>query len=509
MTSQKVDDIEQLVPGVAAAFQQLRNQDTGSISTSNGAFYNHTLFGRDASMSAKFVTDIYPETAWCTIKALAGQQGTIVNRKTNEAIGRIHHELRDFRAWHGSLYNRLGMSVIAGLWGEKDRRLRTYFAADTTADYIRLAHKYVQNVDNTALHKVVQTTPDVEVTLRESVRLATEWLVAQVDQRGLFIVNRHNRWSLPYQTFADSVTAYHFRDGKVANSARAHSFVEVQAYAMDAIEDALRLFGDHAPEVWHQTVARMRQALLEYFWDERYHNFAPALFVRGSGLHKLDVGMITSGWTLNTSFWYSLDDSLHQKYLTGIIEGLFQEDFLTAVGIRTKSSLTHEPLGRAIDYHGSRTVWPMFNFMVIEGLRRHGFYRLAEQLEVRLLNGVNALGQFPEFLIAEHDGTIFRPTRTAKLARAGQMIPEQNIAFTIVPSLVIAERHLRYEEQKPHGEWQHKLEERILHAIPQQTLLAPQAAKQQIRPTPLKIRRTLCGLRSMLHVAPVILSKYE
>ena len=511
MAEQSLEDkeVNRIVPGVTAAYRALIDKHGHGLLTSNGRFYNHTIFGRDASMSAKFVIGFDRDVVWETIKTLASKQGVKHSDITQEERGRIHHELRDYTTWRGGLYNRIGMKAIGISWGMRGKKLLTYFAADTTADYIRLIHKYWRVVDKNVLTREIRLGNSQSIALGESVYRAAKWLVDQVDVNGLFVVRRHNRWSLPYQTFTDSVTAYTARDGHALNTARTHSFIEVHIYALDAICDAMELLeGDARIAGWQEVAAKMRQVPFDLFWDEKYDNFSAAVAFDRGKIQRADGAMITNGWTLNASFWYDLPTEKHRERLEKIIRRLFRDDILTDVGIRTKSTDAYEPLGRDIDYHGSRTVWPMFNFMVIEGLRRHGFYKLAEQLENRVLNGVNAIGDFTEFFIVDHDKTLYRADAKAKTHRRGQMIPEQNIAFTVVPVLVMARRKLVPELNKSHGQWQDQFEAEILSSIEHVELLPAEKAVDAYKATPLRIDRTWCGIRSALHIAPVILSKY-
>lgn len=506
--SHTIKPLDEVVPGVSAAYEALRNSHGQGIYTSLGRFYNHTIFGRDVGMSAKFVTDFDHEIAWQTILTLASHQGVVYDRTTQEERGRIHHELRDYTTWHGGFYNRLGLKIAGAAWGMRNKQLLTYFAADTTATYIRLVHKYAQHLDASVLDRKVPQKDGQIITLRESVQHAVDWLVSQIDENGLFRSRRLNRWSLPYQTFADSVTAYAWQNGRPADTAHDHSFVEVQAYVLDALQDAAQLFdGDAHAEVWRDIADLVHKALFDQFWSEDKQVFAPGIFRDKSGLKKLDTDMISSGWVLNASFWHYMSDSQHHSRLIGIVDRLFRDDFLTDVGIRTKSIRTKEPLGKAIDYHGSRTVWPMFNFMVIEGLRRHGLDRLAAELEARIINGINALGTFPEFFVVEHDGTLYRPEKHALKHRQGQMIPEANIAFTIVPALAIAYRHRYVKQHKASLDSQRELEDAILARIPHIELLQPSDAAGAFALQPIRIDRTWCGIRSAMHVAPVILRK--
>ena len=498
--------LDKVVPGVTEAYRALRDNHDQGIYTSLGRYYNHTIFGRDGGMSAKFVSDFDHETVWKTILTLASYQGIASDAVTQEAPGRIHHEMRDYTTWQGKWFDRLGLTLAGRAWGARNKRLLSYFAADTTATYIRLVHKYAANIDGSILSREVPQPNGTPIPLAASLEAAANWIADQVDDEGLFRIHRTNHWSLPYQTFSDSVTAYAWSDGQPADASKEHCYVEVQTYALDALQDAVRLLPQSASALrWRLLAEKMQPALLSRFWSEQRQSFVPALFVRDGRFAQLDTDMITAGWTLNASFWREIAETERRAKLTSLVSRLFRDDFLTPVGIRTRSMRTREPLGMEVDYHGSQTVWPMFNFMVIEGLRRHGFYRLARQLEFRLLNGVNALGEFPEFCIVDHEGRLYRADKHAKLRRRGQMIPEQDIAFTVVPSLTLAYRHLYRRHDVAKSGWKHDLEETILASIPVVELLPPEGAHAVLQPTPLCITRTLSGVRSALHIAPVIL----
>ena len=502
------DKLDSVVPGVTEAYRRLRASHGQGIYTSLGRYYNHTLFGRDGGMTAKFVSDFDHQVVHETIITLASHQGMSYNPVTQEQPGRIHHELRDYAAWQGRWYDRIGLWAAGRAWGMHNRKLLTYYAADTTATYIRLVHKYAARIDASILDRQVPRADGSIWTVRESVTAAADWIASQVDDEGIMLTRRTNRLSLPYQIFADSVTAYAWRDGKLADASRAHSYVEAQGYGIDALQDAARIMpSEPNSRLWRDTAERMYQALFDKFWNDNEHIFAPALFERDGNMAQLDTEMITAGWTLNTSFWTDTPNPHHRAKIIRIVTRLFRDDFLTDAGLRTRSKRTHEPLGDTIDYHGSQTVWPMFNFMVVEGLRRHGLYRLARQLEARLINSINAVGDFPEFIVVDHDGKLYRPDKSSRIKRHGQMIPEQHIAFTVVPALTLAYRHSYPRTSPADSGWQYDLESEILATIPNIEVLEPSEAAAQLNPTPLRISRTVAGFASAWRILPIFIRR--
>lgn len=452
--------LEAVVPGVFDAYASLKSQDGMGIHTSSGSFYNHTLFGRDGSMAAKFVADFDHDVVRETIVALAALQGVEHDPKTQEEPGRIHHELRDFRTWKGKLSERLLFLPWYWLWGVRDRQLLTYFSVDTTASYVRLVHKYAKHIDASILLKKVTTHRGTTVTIADTLTLAADWLMDKVQDNGVMSNQRQNKWALPFQTYEDSLTTYVRSDGSLADYTQPMSYVEVQAFAADALDDMAEMFPGHDLSLsWKETARRMHEALLESFWDKEKQFFASALDMGG----PIDVPNVSAGWTLNTSLWGEMNAEKRAAYIGPIVERLFSDEFLTNVGLRTQSRASVSPVRGVVGYHSSEVVWPMFSFMVVEGLRRHRLYTLAEQLENRILNGLNATGNFDEFFIVRSDGTVALPDHhgadgTIKV----QMPPEKRIAFSVVPAITMAKRASYKDERLSQSAWQKQLEERIL-----------------------------------------------
>ena len=491
------DELEAIIPGVLDAYESLKTKNGMGIYTSNGAFYNHTFFGRDAAMTAKFVTDFDHQVTRDTIVALVALQGIEDNPVTGEQRGRIHHEFRDFTTWRGNRIERLVLGFFRKRWGAVDKRLVTYYATDTTALYIRLGHKYVSRIDKSFLDVSVRTRNNEKITVRESIANAADWLVGQLDEHDRLKVVRKNEWSLPFQTFQDSSTAYPRKDGSLANFRRGITYTEVQAYAIDALEDMTQMLeNDQRRQRWQTAAHAMRRALLRDFWDNNEKFFGSAY--DESGL--VDMPNVSAGWTLNASFWSEIPEKKRVEIISAIVRRLFSDDFLTPVGLRSRSLHADQPLPGVVEYHGRLTVWPMFTFMVIEGLRRHRLHNLALELETRLINGINASGTFDEFFVVDGGGHLLRSVKglKAEVAVDAQMVPEERIAFTVIPAMVLAWRATNRGRAWPQqSEWQKKLEQEIFETIEQTERLAPeQAAGVVTEVVPTKFRRGRGNLRS-------------
>lgn len=491
------DELEAIIPGVLDAYESLKTTNGMGVYTSNGAFYNHTFFGRDNAMAAKFVTDFDHQVTRETIVALAALQGSKTDLKTHEAPGRIHHEYRDFTTWKGGRIERMALGFFRKRWGATDKQLLTYYAADTTALYIRLVHKYVTHVDRSFLDMTIKNREGQSFTVRESLARAADWLCTQLNEHDHFVTKRSNEWSLPYQTFQDSSTAFPRLDGSLANFRRGITYTEVQAFVIDALEDVTQMCEDHPKRhEWQSAAHAMRRALMADFWNPAEQFFGSAYDEKG----LVDMPAVTAGWTLNTSLWDEVPEPKRVEIISAIVRRLFSDDFLTPVGLRSRSLHSHQPLPGVIEYHGRLTVWPMFSFMVIEGLRRHRLHRLATELENRVVNGINASGSFEEFLVVDGGGHLLRnvPGEHAEVSVDAQMLPEKHIAFTVIPAMVLAWRATNRGRAWPQqSAWQKKLEEEVLATIEQTERLVPsEAAAHVTAVVPTKFRRLRGNIRS-------------
>lgn len=469
LKNQNLDELNSIVPGVTDAYQSILMEDRPGFYASAGNFYNHTFFGRDAANAGFVATTFDHEAAKQTILELAALQGTRTDGRTQEEPGRIHHELRDFRKWKGTLTERLFMKLVSRFWGGNTQRLLTYFSCDTTASYIRLVHEYARNIDAAILDHGYTDKDGRLRTIRESVGLAAEWIMSARDESGLVVSRRTNRWSLPYQTYQDSVTAYISTDGRLADYRRPLAFIEVQALSVDALRQAgdMLVEDDRAP-LWRHAGDKLAEATIRMFWmpDQQYFSYVLDRDDTG-GWRQFDTHNIAVSWILNTSLFHSLQNDEREQYIAPMVRRLFSDEFLTEVGLRTRSVRQPQPLGGLVDYHGAYTVWPMFNYLTIEGLRYHHLDGLAEQLENRLINGINWDGYFSEYSIVLADGKVARITgrQDASENYAVQMIPDRIMTFTIAQVLGIAHRLTSDEADHTPRPWQRDLEVEILSGL--------------------------------------------
>jgi hypothetical protein len=183
---------------------------------------------------------------------------------------------------------------------------------------------------------------------------------------------------------------------------------------------------------------------------------------------------------LDSTLFDDLPDA--QLYVAGIARRICGPEFVTDVGIRCRS-LSDEALVDFQDYHGTWANWQKDGYDVARGLGRQGFRRLARQLEVRLLNGVNVAGANVEFLYVSPDARVhydFRdrhPVSDQPQPILGTNRPEPVQAWTVTAMLAIKSRQRPAE--LPPG-WVAPLEDELLDAIPRAVPLRTQAERRAV-----------------------------
>ena len=136
---------------------------------------------------------------------------------------------------------------------------------------------------------------------------------------------------------------------------------------------------------------RQNGATLRDFWMPARRYFGYAMDRGPDGRRRLlSATQSNAGWVLASGLLDDLPEEERRVYIEGIVRTLFSADLLTDAGLRGRALADSKPRFR--NYH--ENVWPVDTFMTAKGLRRQGFDELAEQLEARLLNVMNALGSY-------------------------------------------------------------------------------------------------------------------
>ena len=466
-----------------ADLARLRSNGHG-LYGSGDRLFSYAIFGRDSVTAGETLLHLRPEVARDIILTLARLQGTVdapVGPHSNEEErGKIHHE-------HRTLYvdglrippasERL-LREQASRWGGDETSLTYYGSVDATPLFVRLVARYCATHGESILADRVIRRDGGQITVRESVLAAVNWITAKMDASllGLVEFQRRNPRGIPFQVWKDSNTSYIHRDGSLANSDAPIAAVEVQGYAYDALLGAARLFETHAVE-WRDRAQALRERVIRDLWMPAERYFAMGLDRdRGGRARWIDSIASNGALLLDTALFEELPGA--DLYVGGLVRRICSSDFITEVGIRCRSA-SEGGLVDFQDYHGDWTVWMKETFDVARGLERQGLPWLARQIGIRLLNAVNVAGAHVEFLYVSPDQRVMYDFRARDLRTAepevitGTNQPEAPITWTVTAALALkswlgSNRKFLNTMGAPHADsWRQALEAKVLDQVPE------------------------------------------
>jgi glycogen debranching enzyme len=316
-----------------------------------GAPWFLTLFGRDSLWAARMLLPLGTDLAAGTLRALARRQGRHLDAGTEEAPGKILHELRREATPPGA-----SVSLPP----------RYYGTVDATPLWVSLLYEAWQ-----------WGMPEEEVApLLPAAERALCWMRdhGDADGDGFLEYLSQRPGGLANQGWKDSADGIQFADGALASPPVALS--EVQGYAYEAaVRGAalLEAFDRPGADEWRAWAQALRRRFRDQFWldgaDDPY--VAVAL-----DSHKKPVDAVASnmGHLPGTGI-------LTPEECAAVARRLTREDMLTPYGVRTMSTRAagFNPFG----YH-TGSVWPHDTAIIAASLARAGHGAEA----VRMLDGL-------------------------------------------------------------------------------------------------------------------------
>lgn len=298
-----------------------------------------TLFGRDSLWAARMLLPLGTELARGTLATLARRQGQRTDVESEEAPGKILHEVRE------APLQIPGVLSLPALY---------YGTVDATPLWVcLLADAWRWGLPET----------DVEALL-PACEAALAWLVEHGDSDGdgfLEYVDHTGR-GLSNQGWKDSHDSIQWSDGRLATAPLA--LCEVQGYAYEAAvagADLLEAFGRAGTDRWRAWAAQLRRAFRERFWVEDAAGPFPAVAL-DHGKARVDSLTSNIGHLLGTGLLDAEESQLVAARLAG-------PDMDSGYGLRTLSASS--PRFGPLSYHGG-TVWPHDTAIVLGGLVRSG-----------------------------------------------------------------------------------------------------------------------------------------
>lgn len=307
------------------------------------------LFGRDSIWAARMMLPFGAGLARGTLWALARRQGTRHDSFTDEAPGRILHELRPAETRHGD-----GMVLPA----------RYYASVDATPLFVVLLHE---------AWKWGLAEEDVS-SLLPYARAAMGWVEQAMGGNDLISYGKGRADGLLHQGWKDSPDAIRDAEGRRVDPPIA--LCEVQGYAYQAAMGYAELLTvlageEKEAERWRERAERLRTAFHRYFWvdgpDGRRY---PAIAVDGSG-QPVTGPASNMGHLLNSGI---LQDDKEHRW---VAEALMSDELRTPWGIRTRSARLAG--FNPFSYHGG-SVWAHDSAIAVHGLATTGFVEEAATL---------------------------------------------------------------------------------------------------------------------------------
>ncbi|WP_052667580.1 glycogen debranching N-terminal domain-containing protein [Nitriliruptor alkaliphilus] len=304
-----------------------------------------TLFGRDALWAGLMSLPFDLGLVAGTLRALARRQGRRLDPDTEEAPGKILHEIR-----RGSLVHR------------GDLPPNYYGTVDATPLFVVLLHEAWSWGMPAA--EVEELLPNAEAALA--------WMRdhGDPDGDGFLEYRKQGTRGLDNQGWKDSHDGIQFADGRLPEPPIA--LVEVQSYAYDAATrgaELLERFGRPGADEWRRYAAELRRRFHETFWLTDDEGPYLAVAVDGTG-QTVDGVASNMGHVL-------LSGLLDDDQAAAVARRLVTPEAHSGWGLRTMatSAVGYNPLS----YHGG-SVWPHDTAIAAYGCALHGRTEEAETL---------------------------------------------------------------------------------------------------------------------------------
>lgn len=459
------------------ALRSVTSKSGLGVYASSDTLFKDAVFGRDSLEVAEDLLYTKPKLVKNIILTIASLQGENRHSANEEEPGKIIHEYRTTTI-DGKPIDRVSLQIFDRLsqeWGGSSTVMAYYGSIDSTPLFIRLLIRYVQKYGPGILLERVKLRSGELVSVLEVLDRAVQWTLDKLSESkcGLLEYVRINPHGIKNQAWKDSDEFYMHANGRHANHEKPIASIEVQALAYDA----LVLTAELLPS-WSKlkpVAARLQKNTVKLLWMEKEQYFALGFDHSAHNRRRvLKVSTANPAEMLNSRFFLDMEETDRQKYVGAITMHIMSSDFLTDAGIRSRS-LSEANLVHHWDYHGSFVSWPKETYDIANGLRLHGFPRLANELFNRILNITHASRSYPEFVYVDRQGRVLGTGLVS--SHHGEIIlveaqnrPERIQAWTVSAALGILARD-KMPKPDAASEWQKKLESQILKSIPHVNLL--------------------------------------
>jgi glycogen debranching enzyme len=379
-----------------------------------------TLFGRDSLWSAMMALPLGVEVAGETLQLLARNQGVRHDPVTEEAPGKILHEVR-----HGPQVDR------------GDLPPRYFGTIDATPLFVNaLERAWRWGLDERSVEALLPHAERAMAWMRDD---------GDPDGTGFLRYAASGEGRLANQGWKDSEDGICFADGTLADAPIA--LCEVQGYAYQAAIGGAAMLDAHGrpgAAAWRGWADRLRARFQAEFWVGDDEDGFPALALDGSG-RQVDAIASNAAHLLGTGILESWQEET-------VAARLALSDMDSGWGLRTLSSSS--PRFNPLSYHGG-SVWPHDTAIAIDGLARVGVGSTANHLLHGLIAAAGHLrSRLPELFGGEQraDGTRPLPYPSAcspQAWAAGAALLALRAVLGIEPDVPAGVLHLRPMDPAP------------------------------------------------------------
>lgn len=382
---------------------------TSDLFLAAGSPWFLTLFGRDSLWAARMLLPLGTELAAGTLRTLARRQGTRYDAETEEAPGKIMHELRP------------------------EGQSSTF-----------LPPQYYGTIDATPLFVTLLAEawrwglPEGEVAeLLPAAERALQWLAtdADADGDGFIEYRQSGTRGLANQGWKDSNDSVQFADGRLAEPPIA--LCEVQGYAYEAAmrgAELLDAFDRPDADRWRGWAAALRRRFRSSFWATDDNGPYPAIAL-DADKNRVDSVASNMGHLLGSGI-------LDPEECHYVADRIGSPAMDSGWGLRTMSA---DSRGfNPFSYHCG-TVWPHDTAIAIAGLAATGHHEQAASL----LSGLVRAAPFFDYRLPELFAGEQRATGRAPLAYASACRPQ---AWAATAGISILQSLLGLRPDVPGGE---------------------------------------------------------
>ncbi len=353
--------------------------------------FKDAFFPRDAMYVSEMLQTVLPELLPRVLLESAKLQATKSDYRAEAEIGQIPHEVRN------------PSSEIAGrLTLERGWSWPYYGSVDNTPHFIALVAKHAlgSNGNIDFLQESFLGVDGERRTILEAIDLALAWIAERrgCSLQGFVESKRMLPHSNPNQVWMDSPDAYFHADGSLPDPDNSVTSIEVQALTYDALVGASEIYealGNHSrAQDLERQAEGLRASVFKNLWIENFNGGGFSLGGSRNGAGEFKPFLVRKSNIGHLLYSRILDNLSETRMVSSIVEVLMSDDMLAAAGIRTCS--TKEVRFYPEAYHNG-SVWPWDNYIIAQGLRKHGFIAQADDIEKRIIRIVEETKVYPEF----------------------------------------------------------------------------------------------------------------